>query len=533
MEENIVIDGHNITYMYRKGKLDCRHLLVILSGFGATSNFTYDFSGSSLDIVPSHILWIKDEFAGNCCYYICHHMDFYVEHIIMDFIDFFCKKYFFDRESVTILGASKGGSAALYFGLKYNFKSIISSAPQIKIGSFIQKIHHDIYCHMINQDKDKEVLDKLIMNAIINGDKKKNIYLFSSPVDEHETCDSIHDFLNKYKNFNHIVTNSTCVWRHNTITSYNVPLIVSIICANSQGAYPRFGEYIYNGKKEDEDYNREYIIAEQQEKKEGIAILKKCNILEGKIFPEGVSFIRGFSIPTYGTIKNTLIIKNKKTNKEYLYPIGIILNNQYSKTYFLDTYCNYNAAGFASLKREGIDLDIPCGVYSVFMLIEIGSIKVKVPVQLLADLKNGIVKNGICRIFLDNGNASIQIIPPISKNKPDIYQLKEYWNNNKVHYRGNFIKYGIELKDWSDVSFWLVFHSPNKDFIFEYGKNNCEELNDIFDGFGHYSKSNFCSIKNKGVDISQIQQGKYDVYISMLVKGSVFSQKIEEITINR
>lgn len=107
-------------------------------------------------------------------------MDFSFEKAIVKFIDKICQDLNLNRDTVTLLGASKGGTASLYFGLKYNFKNIISSAPQIKIGSFVKKVHPDVYEHLIKSESDVEKLDSLIDKNInaLELDLDKNIYLF-------------------------------------------------------------------------------------------------------------------------------------------------------------------------------------------------------------------------------------------------------------------------------------------------------------------------------------------------------------------
>lgn len=534
MEEQCVkVHNVDITYCYRKGKYDCRHLVVIFSGFGMHSNFTYDFKGKSLDNVPSHILWIKDLFYGNSCYYLCHKMDFSVERAINDFILNFCRMNFLDLENITLVGGSKGGTAALYFGIKYEYKNIISSAPQISIGSFINKKHKDIASHMLTCDNDVCKLDFLIEKEIsVAKNLDKNIYLFSSPVDQHENCIQVHGLLKKFKNFNHIVTNSLCCQQHNQITSYNLPLILSIILSHSQRIYPRFGEWFYNGDSLRTPYETEILLKRQQLELSAMAYLESCTFKDGRIFPEGVAYFCGIPSPSYGLFKKNIIFASKK--HRYTYAVGSKSSELFSRKYFRDVYCDYKTIGFSSIKRRGLSLDnIPVGVYNIFMSIQGESLSAKVPLRMDPDRQYvGVGDKNIYRIVGGEDGSVLQVMPAISTYSPDICTVNYKWiKERRIHYEGYFLKYGIETRDWKDLSVWIIFNNSHFTKIFPYGRNCIPHLNASFDGFGVYEKSNFCSVKRQGVDISSLPYGIYDVFITVQCCGSILTQNIDRVVV--
>lgn len=128
--------GLAIKYMFRSGKYDAKTLLVIFSGFGAKSLFTYDFAGGSLANCKSHILWIKDEVKDLPSFYLdIPQINF--ESGVRELILFFQNKYGIDNDQILVVGASKGGFAALYYALTANIKNVIVSAPIIELGSFL------------------------------------------------------------------------------------------------------------------------------------------------------------------------------------------------------------------------------------------------------------------------------------------------------------------------------------------------------------------------------------------------------------
>jgi hypothetical protein len=128
-EKNILINGRNIYYKYKPRKYDNKHLIVVFSGFGGASEFSYDFENALLDC-PAHVIWIKDDFDGHCSYYSCRGMSLIIETLVINFIEKFISDLEIEKSEVTFAGFSKGGSAALYFGLKYNYKNIVCTVPQ-------------------------------------------------------------------------------------------------------------------------------------------------------------------------------------------------------------------------------------------------------------------------------------------------------------------------------------------------------------------------------------------------------------------
>lgn len=509
-EVHTIFNGVPLTYCYRPGYLDCRHLLVIFSGFGARSNFTYNFSGGSLDKIPSHILWIKDDFYGNCCYYLCYHMNFDIGKTCSEFILHFARQHYLDEKNITLCGGSKGGSAALYIGLKYNFLNIISSAPQIKIGSFINAVHKELINHIMVNSSNCSALDSVITDACEYAEHEKNIYLFSSDVDEYERCEDIHKGLCKFSNFNHIVTRSDCVRRHNMITAYNLPLILSIISAHSQKLYPKYGELIYNGTQLNK--NVQEILKSQIEQK-AVAELTSCIFSENKIFPEGAAFIRGIPCPDYGILRKTMICKSISSHKKYRFNVGSVKDRKYSKIYFKDVFVNYDTAGFASCKYAGINMNIPFGVYEISMEIQYNGKVFETPLHINVPEFKGIMGNAICRIYTINNKTVLKLMDSISVHKPDVYRLTNFWKKGSIlHYEGFFCKYGIEVKYYSDIEYYIVLKSKDNVFIFRFGKNKCMDLANIFDDLGHYELCNFCSIGRRGIDISILPSGIYDIY---------------------
>ena len=68
---------------------------------------------------------------------------------------------------------------------------------------------------------------------------------------------------------------------------------------------------------------------------------------------------------------------------------------------------------------------------------------------------------------------------------------------------------------------------------FPYAKNDLVELNKLFDGNGVYRKFNFTSVRNQGLNLSELKKGRYNIYVSCLTRqGAFFTKNInQQITV--
>lgn len=533
-EQTIKIDGINIKYIFKSAQLDNTNLLIIFSGFGLKSDFTYDFRGKSLEGYRSNILWILDNFFDNCCYYICYKKNFHIEHAIIKFINELILQLNICKENCTLCGASKGASSALYYGIKYNFKNIIASCPQMKLGTFLKNIHPNTAIHMMDEINLESIdyFDSIIKNLLIY-DKliDKNIYLISSPVDEWETCEEYIPYFKKYKNFNHIITRSSCAWRHNKITSYNLPILQSILYSLGEGIIPKYGT-VFNGIPLIKDKSWEDELQKQVQKNVCIATLSNASIKNGLFYPEGAAFIKGIESCKYGLFKKVLFFVS--IEGFYSFSLGSIRNEELSKQYFENVFCDYSTGGYASPNYEGLDLStLPLGNYK--MVIKVNSPHKECQSACKYCLSKdiyGISSDGkLVRCTQDiNGNAILQKFLPISTYQPNYFLVRNKWiQENLLHYEGDFIIYGIEIKNWGDCCFYLVLCNNQKCFPFFIGMHNIERLNCFFDGCGIYQKSNFSTPQRKGIDFSSLPKGEYEIFITMHYKSSVFSKNTGDV----
>ena len=342
-ELTIKSNGIPIKYKYKEGILDCRHLIVIFSGFGWSSNFTYDF-GKSVEDVPSYILWIKDEFYGNCCLYSMYNGKFDVEFAVVSFIRKFITEHHLDPSFVTIVGASKGGAAALYLGTKYKFKNIIASAPQIRLGDFLSKVHNDVFNHMTGSDNEKQsFLNEIIPNTIQQTNiSTKNYVVVCSDVDEYETCVSLDNMLHSANSY------------------------VRILLLNSQGKHPYFTSSLIKNGSEPPSSISSKILEQFRKQKKLLSTITLLKLKGTVLFIEGNACIKGHDSSSFGLWKKELVFRNIETKEARFVLIGSAIDKQLCMNYYDRVFCDYSTGAFATLGRNGIDLSkLDPGEYSV------------------------------------------------------------------------------------------------------------------------------------------------------------------------
>lgn len=239
-----------INYRFRAPKGDCRHLLIIMSGFNIPDPTIYDFT-VAIQHCHSAILWIKDDFNTLPAYYLCNDMNFEIEQGVSALIDGVIN--FVKPKMTSIVGGSKGGSMALYYGVKHDLPNIISAVPQFNIGRYVAEGYwKEVGQQMMGNVTPVNIhmLDNYLP-AMIKKDNNvsRHIYLFTSPKDpqfETEIKPNLPLF-SKYSHFSFIQSNSALIEKHNQVTSYNLNLILSIIYQLENGIQPMLGN-VKNGE---------------------------------------------------------------------------------------------------------------------------------------------------------------------------------------------------------------------------------------------------------------------------------------------
>ncbi|WP_411081150.1 hypothetical protein [Streptomyces sp. cmx-18-6] len=244
--------AYPVHYRFSHAKSGNRHLVVVFANFSAPDD--YGWSNGVLDNVRANILWVRDMFDGKNSYYLCKDMDFELERSVITLISNVMNSLGLTPDQCTMWGGSKGGSAALHFGLKYGFRNIVSIVPMFRIGTSVQKrpaIADFMMGGQVTEEKIR-VLDSVLPDLVLAGaNPSANLYLLSSPQDENYQV-QVEPFLRlfqNYENFNFIYSDSPFITDHTTVTRRNVPALMGLLNLLVDGIAPRIG-FVTNGHEQ-------------------------------------------------------------------------------------------------------------------------------------------------------------------------------------------------------------------------------------------------------------------------------------------
>ncbi|MBS7838554.1 hypothetical protein [Wohlfahrtiimonas chitiniclastica] len=525
MIENIFkYENIDVKYLFKSATSDKEHLVVIFTGFA--EKYSFANVGQSFKCA---VLWIKDDYEGMECYYLGKNskLDFAdaVNWLILSIL----QKYSLNKDQCTFLGGSKGGFSSLFIGLKYQYKNIVSSAPTSRIGDRMKRLRPAIANFVIgteNIDQGIESYNYLLEDLLkeeLNFDK--NIYLF---VSEDDVCYKEHQlplfpFLKKYNNFNLVKVDSDLVYQHNRVTTYSLPLIISFINSLIEQIVPKFGYKEIGRKKLTHVEEREYKFINE---------LENCIFEADQLFLSGIAFFRNLPVSTYGVYKRELLLRNEVEHKKYT--LGTVIDKKFSTKLFEDYFIDYSAAGFAIPKKKGINLiELADGVHEVYISASTKNIPChedSLRINKDIDVKH-IYKSYEYRVW-NKGNKvfltkrSLFDIPNLEE-KINIDQLRV--DNKKIYISGSYLVSGVEIKNWGDAYYYIVFSNKTNILSYKLGLENKNELNEkINSGYGIYQKSCFASIHHKGIDLQSISIGIYNIDIILSYKGSIYKKRLAE-----
>lgn len=517
-----------VNYLHRPAKRDTRHLIVIFSGYRARG--TFDFQGRSTEDLNCSVLWIEDWFDENHCYYIrTKRHGYLVAEAIQKLIAEILKSEGLTKADCTLSGFSKGGSGALYHGLKYDFQNIISAVPRMNIGTANQKRHPRVFQNMVDSQADSSVkeLDDAIPSLLSNDlNNSRNIYLFSSPADyQYQT--EIEPFLPlfaKYDNFNFIRTDSPFVREHKNVTAYNVGIINSIMRLCSEGMPPRFSTLQGVG-----DYSRKR--ARQSVPlplRKGDSEFSELNVDVSRIIFDkdqlvfkGTAVRLGFGPVHAKKCQALLVIRNEHDRKEY--PTVRISDKSLSSKYFRRVYIDYSNFAFqGEVDCSQLETLVP-GIYDVGVRSKISifdedlfSLNSKV-----TDSK-ALINNRIYLLRNSGESMKLHVLDMSCEYAMTRYfELTDfYYKNGKIHVDGIFALAGHDYSHWSSVDYYISFVREGSNEVVWSSPLAKDQIrhkwNAFSDNLNDYGKARFATAGYKGISVPDEIRGKFNIRISQL-----------------
>lgn len=532
--------GVDVIYKTQAGRQDRRHLVVVFSGFCPLGK--YNFDGTVANGCRFDILWIKDEFEGNNSYYMCRDMDFSIENIVIDLIQNELDRLDLKKSDCTLMGYSKGGTAALFYGLKYEFKNIIASGPQMHFGSFSREHFNSSFRHMTKTGTDVEVeyLDSIVPDTLRNNsDFQKNIYLISSRRDQFHESEIVPylDIFRQFSNFNLLMTESDLVSEHKFLGAYNTPLILSLLYSLGEGLVPAYVENVNGGNRHQISVSsRADYFNDMRGYRHKVVTLDRERMSNGRFFPEGVALMKGYEQSDFGN--KSIKLRFKSNDGIHEYPLGSYRDASFSTRFFDRYFCNYSGAGYKSIDSKGVDLrGLPYGVYAVSARTTLeGDVEDVVPAvatsRSFAHFHDDAYYYWSCN---DQGAQLVKRKVASDLSVTEHFELKKFEIvDGSIFIEGIFAVRGVSAAQYDNNRYALVLESNSRVVRIPLAQGNRANIGQRVDsGYVNHSKAYFTTPKYNGIALSEIPPGTYRCKVSWFYEGSVISSELSEMMLVR
>ena len=157
-----------IKYIFEKSITNSDFLVIVFSELNepGTKNKNIYSCMQTIANINCNKLFIFDDYGPKGCYYIGEKLNYDVETSVQALISYIARLCSVKQENIICTGYSEGGSAALYFGLKYNYGHIITGAPQTRIADYISVVCPETTQYMLGNDENTATLKDELNNII-------------------------------------------------------------------------------------------------------------------------------------------------------------------------------------------------------------------------------------------------------------------------------------------------------------------------------------------------------------------------------
>lgn len=543
------INGHTVSYILKANRKDIAHLVVVFNDY---RHGGWSF-GNAVKFFKCNVLMIADVFENHqSCYMgVDGSSDFAC--IVACLIERILGRLGLEKQNCTLLGASKGGYAALYLGIRFDFPNIVTSAPFGHLGSWMVQHDEKIARHVLGENYTAAQVqhhDQLLNQAIKSDNNgNKNIYFLVSRKDyfylEYGQKELLLNLKEKYHNFNAFYTDSDLAFQHNQITVYFTQEILSLVNLLSNGIEVRLGKALIDDIEFAQAtllpnataiaimQTRPSQILLPEKPKNEISVLK---IQDHKLYLEGILYIQNYHQPDDKSLHKQLRLTNIHTGEQQEILLGTVPKAENSRELYQDTYFNYRGSGVATMGLKGIDVShLPNGAFK----LELSASK-----QGFKPSWQDIVFNGkldskaICgdtEYSLSQRKDSIYLIkkPIIGHlNQERLFELKKWWTEkNTFHIEGEFVVQGAAMPEFHMGNYYLLARSTHTGQCYSHGLGMvrslelCKKLDDIY---RNYLACYFATMHFKGIETTDWQSGEYELFISLSLGGEIYSKKLDK-----
>lgn len=544
--------SYGVRHIFKSNRKDHAHLVVVFNGHRHRG---WDFE-NSINFLKCSLLMIDDVFEGAWSYYLGNDGHFAFSDAIHSLINDTLQMLGLSKEQCTLLGASKGGFAALYIGLKYGFPNIVSSSFVGYVGSRMMERDVLAACRVMGKDIDKQTIysyDNLLID-LINRDAcvNKNIYLFLSSNDrfylQYGQKDLLHWLNAKYQNVNVFFTDSKLAFQHDQVAAYFLQDILSITNLLTQNIFVQLPKQAFDdmqiGFLQMPNQQAKQILQHRKQastaKPTAYNEISKLNIKQGVLFLEGLACLKYYDAPNYKYLQKCLGMQNIADDQQkYEFALGTVPHKAQSRIMYDGVFYDYTASGVATMNFEGIDLaSLPCGTYK--LSIGICANKGRKLSQNLRykkelDIKS-IHQDHEYRIFSVNHRQTQQILLT-KRNIIDIdnefvgyFDIEQAWTKGfRFHLEGVFIVKGVNMYTFHMGRYYVALKNKQTGEIFSYIlgqviKPNLSEK--IGNPYGGYESCYFASMGMSGIDVQDLPKAQYQIFISLSHQNEIFTQEL-------
>ncbi|MFJ4061442.1 hypothetical protein [Streptomyces albogriseolus] len=528
-----------IEYEFTPAAGDHGNLLVVFSSVGSKYGF-----GAALSGVQCNVLRIRDRFDGGPSYYVARAMDFSVSDAVEELITHYREKLGLARETVVLAGSSKGGSAAIFYALKYGYRHIVASTPQYFIGSYSQG-HGVLGEWVLGEGQPQENVDRLdsVLPELLaeTTDLDRNIYLFSSTKDYQYEEHVVHFLpaLRKYSNFNFFMVESPALVKHAEVTRQGLSVILSVIYALTEGTVPRFGEVQVGSNEVDGAAAGEHL-AELRARDTAAGVLTAAQLtperatLSGHAFLPGVSAEQGEEAGARETKQLVLV----RDDQAWVADAETVPVDQLYLKYFDTHFASYKDGGFTCEARELLDA-LPDGVYDVFARVtsETEDIDRRVPLVAYRPVDRRAASAGR-EVVLRGDAKSVRVIKrDLTAAGPggSVFALKRFaMEGPRLRVYGVLFLPGRNADRATHSTYYLTLRGADSTHTvaLKAVKREDKVRPHMAPGdFGSYSFGYFTSVDKEGVDLSDVPPGTYTAQIAMSTGGGLFTHQAGELEV--
>ncbi|MFF8818884.1 DUF6270 domain-containing protein [Leucobacter sp. NPDC015123] len=548
--------GIEVKYIFRPAQKDCRHLIVLFSGFRSLGSV--DFAGSTVKNLRANVLWLVDEFDGHRSYYVRGYGGDDVANAVRGTIEYFRSSLGLPKSQVSLAGFSKGGSAALFHAITGDYDRVLATAPQLRIGTYVAN-HWEEDLDAMGGRRAIEFLDSLLESAIrADENTSRNIYLITATADEQYASEArpLAELLERYENLTVIVSETPFITTHVDVTRYNVPLVLSLLTLFSEGFTPQLtqaeGTQNADARANVTGQALTPTLALRNGSLAHPPLAKYCEpthtfraaismvTLEGGVLNfEGFAYFQGVPVDAYGQIATSLIILG--ADKRWTIRLGGTNDPKLSLQEFCQRHIDYSHAAITTISHTGIPLhDLPTGRYSLSLesiqnTLSATSDNVKVAEHSTWTLFDKTIAGTYQNAA---GTWELLVLPAVGREAVDSYFEERVCEliDGRLFLEGYFVPRGLTLSRWQDIRFSLTIvepgtGDPNHRILCSMPLatgSKADASSRSGEGWRDQSKGYYATPHYRGVQLGDLPGGNYELFVTARTGDNTQSARLQK-----